>query len=42
MDARNRDGARRRTPDGQARFLDGQGHDVDPAILATMLKEFFV
>jgi pimeloyl-ACP methyl ester carboxylesterase len=28
-------------PDGQARFLEGQGHDVDPAVLAPVLKEFF-
>jgi pimeloyl-ACP methyl ester carboxylesterase len=27
-------------PDGQVRFLDGQGHDVDMAILAPVLKEF--
>ena len=29
-------------PHGQARFLDGQGHDVDPAVLAPVLKEFLV
>ncbi len=28
-------------PEGQARFLEGQGHDVDPAVLAPVLKEFF-
>jgi pimeloyl-ACP methyl ester carboxylesterase len=28
-------------PDGQVRFLDGQGHNVDPAVLASALKEFF-
>ena len=28
-------------PDGQVKFLDGQGHNVDPAILAPALKEFF-
>ena len=28
-------------PDGQARFLDGQGHDVDPTVLAPVLKQFF-
>jgi len=28
-------------PDGQARFLDGQGHDVDPTVLAPVLKGFF-
>lgn len=28
-------------PDGQTRFLDGQGHDVDPAVLGPVLKEFF-
>jgi pimeloyl-ACP methyl ester carboxylesterase len=27
-------------PDGQVRFLDGQGHNVDMAILAPVLKEF--
>jgi pimeloyl-ACP methyl ester carboxylesterase len=27
-------------PDGQVRFLDGQGHDVDMTILAPVLKEF--
>jgi pimeloyl-ACP methyl ester carboxylesterase len=27
-------------PDGQARFLDGQGHDVDMTVLAPVLKEF--
>jgi pimeloyl-ACP methyl ester carboxylesterase len=29
-------------PNGEARFLDGQGHDVDPAVLATALEEFFL
>jgi pimeloyl-ACP methyl ester carboxylesterase len=28
-------------PDGQTRFLDGQGHDVDPTVLAPALIEFF-
>jgi pimeloyl-ACP methyl ester carboxylesterase len=28
-------------PDGQVRFLDGQGHDVDMAVLGPVLKEFF-
>jgi pimeloyl-ACP methyl ester carboxylesterase len=28
-------------PDGQVRFLDGQGHNVDPMVLAPALKEFF-
>jgi len=28
-------------PDGQVRFLDGQGHNVDPTVLAPALKEFF-
>jgi pimeloyl-ACP methyl ester carboxylesterase len=28
-------------PQGQARFLDGQGHDVDPTVLAPVLKRFF-
>ena len=28
-------------PEGQAQFLDGQGHDVDPSALAPVLKEFF-
>jgi pimeloyl-ACP methyl ester carboxylesterase len=28
-------------PAGQARFLDGQGHDVDPTVLAPALKDFF-
>jgi pimeloyl-ACP methyl ester carboxylesterase len=27
-------------PDGQVRFLDGQGHDVDMTVLAPVLKEF--
>jgi pimeloyl-ACP methyl ester carboxylesterase len=30
-------------PNGEVRFLDGQGHaDVDPTVLAPALKEFFV
>lgn len=29
-------------PDGDTRFLDGQGHNVDPTVLAPVLKEFFV
>ena len=28
-------------PNGEARFLDGQGHDVDMTVLAPVLKEFF-
>jgi pimeloyl-ACP methyl ester carboxylesterase len=28
-------------PDGQVKLLDGQGHNVDPTILAPALKEFF-
>jgi pimeloyl-ACP methyl ester carboxylesterase len=28
-------------PDGETRTLEGQGHDVDPAVLAPALKEFF-
>ena len=28
-------------PDGRTRFLDGQGHDVDPTVLAPALTEFF-
>jgi len=28
-------------PNGQVRTLDGQGHDVDPSVLAPALKEFF-
>jgi pimeloyl-ACP methyl ester carboxylesterase len=28
-------------PDGQTRILDGQGHNVDPAVLAPELVEFF-
>jgi len=28
-------------PDGQVRFLDGQGHNVDMTVLAPLLKEFF-
>jgi pimeloyl-ACP methyl ester carboxylesterase len=28
-------------PDGEARFLDGQGHDVDMAVLAPVLANFF-
>jgi pimeloyl-ACP methyl ester carboxylesterase len=28
-------------PDGEARLLDGQGHDVDPTVLAPVLKDFF-
>ena len=28
-------------PNGEARFLDGQGHDVDMAVLAPVLVEFF-
>jgi pimeloyl-ACP methyl ester carboxylesterase len=28
-------------PDGEVRYLDGQGHNVDPMVLAPALKEFF-
>jgi pimeloyl-ACP methyl ester carboxylesterase len=28
-------------PNGEVRFLDGQGHNVDPTVLAPALKEFF-
>lgn len=28
-------------PDGEVRFLDGQGHNVDPTVLAPALREFF-
>jgi len=28
-------------PNGDVRLLDGQGHDVDPAVLAPVLVEFF-
>jgi pimeloyl-ACP methyl ester carboxylesterase len=28
-------------PDGQARTLEGQGHDVNPAAIASALEEFF-
>jgi len=28
-------------PDGRTKFLDGQGHDVDPSVLAPALAEFF-
>jgi hypothetical protein len=28
-------------PDGQTRTPEGQGHDVDPALLAPVLVEFF-
>jgi pimeloyl-ACP methyl ester carboxylesterase len=28
-------------PQGKVRFLDGQGHDVDPTVLAPVLKGFF-
>jgi pimeloyl-ACP methyl ester carboxylesterase len=28
-------------PDGQSRFLDGQGHNVEPAVIAPVLVEFF-
>ncbi|MGH2580023.1 MAG: alpha/beta fold hydrolase [Actinomycetota bacterium] len=28
-------------PDGQVRILEGQGHDVDPGVLAPVLTEFF-
>jgi pimeloyl-ACP methyl ester carboxylesterase len=28
-------------PNGEARFLDGQGHDVDPTVLGPVLKGFF-
>jgi pimeloyl-ACP methyl ester carboxylesterase len=28
-------------PDGKVRLLDGQGHNVDPKVLAPALKDFF-
>jgi pimeloyl-ACP methyl ester carboxylesterase len=28
-------------PNGEVRYLDGQGHNVDPAALAPVLKDFF-
>jgi pimeloyl-ACP methyl ester carboxylesterase len=28
-------------PQGETRFLEGQGHDVDPTVLAPVLKGFF-
>jgi pimeloyl-ACP methyl ester carboxylesterase len=28
-------------PNGEVHLLDGQGHDVDPTVLAPVLKEFF-
>jgi pimeloyl-ACP methyl ester carboxylesterase len=28
-------------PEGEVRFLEGQGHDVDPAVLGPVLVEFF-
>jgi pimeloyl-ACP methyl ester carboxylesterase len=28
-------------PDGEVRILEGQGHDVDPGVLAPVLSEFF-
>ena len=28
-------------PNGETRFLDGQGHDVDMAVLAPVLADFF-
>jgi pimeloyl-ACP methyl ester carboxylesterase len=28
-------------PNGEVRFLDGQGHNVDAAAIAPVLKEFF-
>jgi pimeloyl-ACP methyl ester carboxylesterase len=28
-------------PNGEARLLDGQGHDVDPTVLAPVLRDFF-
>ena len=28
-------------PDGHVSLLDGQGHNVDPTVLAPVLKEFF-
>ena len=28
-------------PNGRVRFLEGQGHDVDPTVLGPALKEFF-
>jgi pimeloyl-ACP methyl ester carboxylesterase len=28
-------------PDGEVRILEGQGHDVDPAVIAEAVREFF-
>jgi pimeloyl-ACP methyl ester carboxylesterase len=28
-------------PDGRSQILEGQGHDVDPSVLAPVLEEFF-
>ncbi len=28
-------------PNGRAQFLEGQGHDVDPAVMADALRGFF-
>jgi pimeloyl-ACP methyl ester carboxylesterase len=28
-------------PDGRGQILEGQGHDVDPSVLAPVLKGFF-
>jgi len=28
-------------PDGRYRTLDGQGHDIVPAVVAPVLEEFF-
>jgi hypothetical protein len=28
-------------PDGKVRFLEGQGHNVDPTVLVPALKTFF-
>ena len=29
-------------PDGRYRTLDGQGHDIVPAVVAPVLEEFFL
>ena len=29
-------------PNGEVHYLDGQGHDVDPAVLAPALEAFFI
>jgi pimeloyl-ACP methyl ester carboxylesterase len=29
-------------PDGRYRTLEGQGHDIDPDVMAPVLEEFFL